>query len=107
MYFDVIGHNPLRKTSLQYITLWSLLHLPLSLGIIYLGGMFLHIIFQVSSEFIQTELMFVTGLLVLMIVIIIGLLSFFHVFEWKPRAEGLNLPESFPGILMISISLLL
>ena len=101
LYFDIIGHNPMKKRSMQYVTIWSLLHLPLSLGIIYLWGMFLHMIFQVSSEFIQTDLMFITWLLVLGLFLIIGLLSFFHEFELKPRAKKRWLKETSLGWFMI------
>jgi len=107
LYFDVIWHNAIKETSLKYVTIRSLLHLPISLAIIYLGGNFLHMIFQVSSNIIQTELMFITWSLVLFIVMLIWILSFFHVFEWKERAVKLNLPESFPGFLIIAQVLVL
>ena len=102
LYFDVVWHNPMIKKSLRYVTHWSLLHLPLSLCIIYLGGMFLHMIYQVSSNIIQRELMFVTWLLVLLIFLIIWLLSFFHTFERKERTKKYNLPKKFPGYMMVA-----
>ena len=102
LYFDIIWHNPITKKGLRYVTHWSLLHLPLSLCIIYLGGMFLHMVNQVSSNIIQRELMFLTWLLVLLIFLIIWLLSFFHEFEWQEPTKKYNLPKNFPGYIMIA-----
>ncbi len=101
LYFDIIGHNPMNKRSMKYVTHRSLLHLPLSLSIIYLGWMFLHIIYQESTEILQTKLLFITWLLVIIIFLIVGFLSFFHEFEWNKHSKKLKLPKHLPWIAMI------
>jgi len=106
LYFDIIWHNSIRPSSIRYVTHRSLLHLPLSLAIIYLGGMFLHLIFQVSSNIIQTELMFLTWWLVLVIFLIIWVLSTFHEFEYTKNRENSRLSKNLPGYIIVTESII-
>lgn len=107
LYFDIIGHNPLDKKKMRYVTHWSLLHLPLSLSIIYLWWMFLHIIAQTSSTILQRQILFVMWLLVSAIFFCIWVLSFFHQFAYTEWWRKYSSVKYLVGYVLITQSILL
>ncbi len=100
-YFDIIGHNPIKKDALKFVSHWTFLHLPFSLAIIFLGGMFLHLIFQTSSTIMDVTLTYVTWGIFAFMLLIIWCLSFFHTFEYTNPRYKLWRTDHLPGMIMI------
>lgn len=100
-YFDIIWHNPLKKNALKFVSHRTFLHLPLSLAIIFLWGMFLHLIFQTSTSVMNVTLTYVTWGIFSCMLLIIWCMSFFHTFEYTHPRYKLWWSDHLPGIVMI------